>query len=89
MLDRPTREEVQSAVIDAFVHPPVSRDDLLATAMNAGAAPLVVHALSQLPAESRLHNIRGLWDLLPTSPSGPQHETPNAEQTSDTHTDRR
>lgn len=89
MLDRPTREEVQSAVIDAFVHPPVSRDDLLATAMNAGAAPLVVHALSQLPAESLLHNLRGLWDLLPTSLSGPQHETSNAEPTRNTETARR
>lgn len=68
MTSKITRESIHSAVIEAFVAPPVHRDDLLAAADRAGAAPRVLKALTGIPEDCRFQHVRDLWKFLPEVP---------------------
>lgn len=63
-----TRESIRSAVITAFVSPPVHRDDFFAAADRAGTGPLVLKALKGSPEDYRFQHVRDLWEFLPGVP---------------------
>ncbi|WP_243713285.1 DUF2795 domain-containing protein [Actinomadura sp. 6K520] len=63
-----TRLEIAETIDSVFGDGPVSRDQIITAAQNAGARPDVVAALERLPERSFPH-LRELWQHLP-GPTG-------------------
>ena len=60
-----TSAVIHCAVIGAFVSPPARRDDLLASANRAGAAPRFFTALEGIPEDWRFQNECDRWKSPP------------------------
>lgn len=62
-----TRLEISDHILEAFDHPPASREDVLAKASQTHARPEVLAALQALP-DQPFPNLRAIWPHLPNVP---------------------
>ena len=62
-----TRIEIADLVADAFGPDGATRAELLATAIEKGAHPVVLEKLGELP-DRRFRTMRALWHYIPEVP---------------------
>lgn len=62
-----TRVEIADDLTDAFIYPPASKDDLVASAVARHARPEVTAILSGLP-ERDYRSLMDLWPYLAAVP---------------------